>query len=60
MSGDSLSKSHKDKIFIAKNNLKLNLIMNAALIACLGLVFFMNWYHYKAGTGKVRITRITT
>lgn len=37
---------HKDRMFIARNNLKLNIFLNLFLMACLGLVFSLDWYCY--------------
>jgi hypothetical protein len=42
----SFNKVHKDRVFIAKNNLKLNIFLNLFLFACLGLVFSLDWYCY--------------
>ena len=53
LSKGSYDKRHKDKIFIAKNNLKLSLLMNLFLFPCLSLILFFNWYHYKGGTLSV-------
>lgn len=52
LSRGSYDKRHKDNIFIAKNNLKLSLLMNLFLFVGLGLILIFNWYHYKGGNPK--------
>jgi hypothetical protein len=37
---------HKGRVFIAKNNLKLNIFLNLFLFLCLGLVFSLDWFCY--------------
>ena len=43
----SFKNMHKDRLFIAKNNLKLNIFLNLFLFACLALVFSLDWFCYE-------------
>ena len=45
-----LAKDQLRKIFVAKNHLKLNAFINVFLFACLGFVFFLDWFCLP-GTG---------
>lgn len=45
--GLDISRIQKDRLFIARNNLKLNVFINLFLMACLGLVFSLDWYCYE-------------
>ena len=37
----------KGKVFIVKNNLKLNIFLNMFFLACLTIVFVLEWYIYS-------------
>ena len=41
---------YKEKLFIAKNNIKLNIFLNILLIASLGIICSIDWFCYE---GKV-------
>jgi hypothetical protein len=41
---DFLSKEQFRRIFVAKNHLRLNAIINVFLFACVGFVFFLDWF----------------
>ena len=43
----SFKNMHKDRLFIARNNLKLNIFLNLFLFACLALVFSLDWFCYE-------------
>ena len=47
ISSNSMHNVQKDRLFIAKNNLKLNIFLNLFLMACMGVVYFLDWYCYE-------------